>query len=362
MSGEVGVVGTALKCQNATSDSAQSDWEDITQALQEDCKNLPRGTLLTEDGFSMSQALSAVQLGEEQLDVLADANAWTTPERLLEDETIMPHRLSLPQIVAFQDSMFVEMAGLIDGHSAAHTIFASAYMHFVGAKEESLAKAMRFDSVEEARQDVGYLVVESTCSLALELARVIARVHTEADIYYDEDYDNNETWVQRKLLTVPKRDMTSRVLELCDKLQEQSELSTDLVEAVVLRLRAMLDLVSLHSVLDFVGAERLQIATADLMHRAYVKACAMSKSLELARSTFFCARSDTTDGGATDSDATDDAVSNRRTVMSITTHVDIDHKPVSLDSALTSPEELQHEQDGSWCLPPGYDRRLCRAA
>lgn len=100
----------------------EQDWEDVTEAFSDARKVMSVGEMIHSSKFTLSSAMSAVELMDPKMDV------GCGPVRDL-NEISLPQSLTHTQVIHIMDRLFSHEMSWLDSHTLAQTVFSCVFTH-----------------------------------------------------------------------------------------------------------------------------------------------------------------------------------------------------------------------------------------
>jgi len=142
-------------------DSDEGEYLDVTETLREACGTMQIGEIVHRDGFSIGEAMSAIELMNPKMDV-------GFGERVRAEDVDLDWDLSTEQLVALSDDMLAREASWLEAHTLPQTVYACIYLLRMGDCPNPLLRSV----------------------LQMTSARVVLQreIITTAKVYDEEDF------------------------------------------------------------------------------------------------------------------------------------------------------------------------------
>eukprot|EP00899_Mesostigma_viride_P004960 jgi/Mesvir1/14465/Mv05175-RA.3 len=104
-----------------------SGWTDCTTFLKQICDDMAVGQLIHGEGFSMFDAMSALEIMDPKMDAGVYTGGYQNPEEVIASGHA-PLNLTGPQLILVMDELVAKEAAWHRGHSLAQSVFTCVYM------------------------------------------------------------------------------------------------------------------------------------------------------------------------------------------------------------------------------------------
>lgn len=210
-------------------------WEDITTLLQETADELSVGEVLLSKGFTLYEAMSALELMDPKMDAGMNAsNVHNFDEAFQLGEINTSKHLSIQQIIGTMDRLLTFECMWLHGDPISQTLFTCLYLHrpFLVCDDPFLSPFI---------------------FALLRRCHALRALIVESDIYEDEDFSRymffmdfalkaekdvfSEITEAENLLLAREKALKTKTLTDYKPLQEDANLEAEFVQALLARIR-----------------------------------------------------------------------------------------------------------------------------
>eukprot|EP01027_Heterolobosea_sp_BB2_P010033 GEZU01014769.1.p1 GENE.GEZU01014769.1~~GEZU01014769.1.p1 ORF type:complete len:209 (-),score=28.24 GEZU01014769.1:27-593(-) len=186
-------IGDASIAPSEAAPSPHTVWMDATSFLDEVSEVLEIGEMVHNDDFNLYEVMTAIEIMDPKMDVGCSAEIKSIEERLEDGSLpIEEDKLTIAQIIAIMDKIFITEMLYHRGYTMPQTIFTCLYLHnidqYIKNRFFSCYAKLTLKTVDNIRSFVARAKVKEVCAVSIITSTKPTHTHTPHPvhvIYYE---------------------------------------------------------------------------------------------------------------------------------------------------------------------------------